>query len=239
MRRRAGFLMINISEIFYSIQGEGKFLGTPSIFVRTSSCNLRCGWCDSPYTSWEPERNKMEIEDVISMVKDLTPTSFLPHVVVTGGEPFIQKEIGKLSSSLKSEGYFTTVETNGTIFVENKFDFYSISPKLQNSNPEGKWKKRHDSLRINTGALQKFLASCPPKDYQLKFVMEDKSDLAEISRLQSTLSVPSSKIQLMPQGRTHSEISGRYSELVDLCLQHGFRLTPRLHVDIWGDKRGV
>src|SRR5579875_4076192 len=106
--RVAGSIVITlmkISEIFYSIQGEGMLLGVPSVFVRTSGCNLRCTWCDTPYTSWNPEGEQFTVKQVVEKVAQF-PAS---HVVVTGGEPMIAPEIGALTSALHDRQMHITI----------------------------------------------------------------------------------------------------------------------------------
>src|SRR4051812_39940048 len=100
-----------ISELFYSVQGEGTLLGTPSVFVRTSGCNLRCRWCDTPYASWKPEGTEMSVGELMEQV-NAHPTRF---VVVTGGEPMIAKEMPLLLAALRTAGKHITIETAGTI----------------------------------------------------------------------------------------------------------------------------
>jgi len=114
-----------ISEIFYSIQGEGELTGVPSVFIRTSGCNLRCDWCDTSYASWEPEGEEMPLDDILGKVKE-HPSN---HCVMTGGEPMIAKEIGDLCEKLRKMGKHLTIETAGTISPENiACDLASISP---------------------------------------------------------------------------------------------------------------
>src|SRR5213078_4685298 len=103
---------MRIAEIFYSIQGEGRLTGVPSVFVRTSGCNLRCWYCDTPYTSWKPEGEAMNVADVVAAV-DRYPTR---HVVVTGGEPLLAPDIEELCEALKERHYHITVETAATVF---------------------------------------------------------------------------------------------------------------------------
>lgn len=241
-------MKLNISEIFLSVQGEGKYLGIPSIFIRTSGCNLRCSWCDTPYTSWQPEKNIMNIDEILTEVDRLASGSHY-HIVVTGGEPYLQPEITTLLDHLATLGFVTTVETNATIFREAPASLFSLSPKLRNSTPSSpeKWSRKHEEERINLQAIHDFIvyASQNDLDYQLKFVVESETDLEEIQDLLKRLQtdydifVPSDNVILMPQGRSSTETHQRYLTLVDLCLKYNFRLTPRLHVDIWGDKRGV
>ncbi|MBI4908810.1 MAG: 7-carboxy-7-deazaguanine synthase QueE, partial [Acidobacteria bacterium] len=122
---------MKISEIFYSIQGEGVLAGVPSVFVRTSGCNLRCVWCDTPYTSWSPEGVDMTIAAIVERVA----ADSKGHVVVTGGEPMIQPQIGELTRALRGLGQHITIETAGTVAPEVECDLMSISPKLSNSTP--------------------------------------------------------------------------------------------------------
>src|SRR5580693_3384724 len=96
---------LRVSEIFYSIQGEGILAGVPSVFVRTSGCNLRCAWCDTPYASWNPEGEPRTVEEIIAAVQSHAAAR---HVVLTGGEPMIAKEIRELAAELKLLGYHIT-----------------------------------------------------------------------------------------------------------------------------------
>ena len=223
------------SEIFYSIQGEGQLIGLPSVFFRTSYCNLRCIRCDTPYTSWEPEDKDISVEDAVAAI--------LAHnckqVVITGGEPFMQpKALTSLCQQLQQKGLHITIETNGTLFERVEADLLSISPKLENSNPDidDHHFKQHQRLRINQPVLRQFLDyySC-----QLKFVVEMEQDLVEIQQLQREMQVPSSIIVLMPQGVTSDQIQDKQNWIVEICKKYGYRYSPRLHVDIWGDTRGT
>src|SRR6187401_901216 len=100
-----------ISEIFYSVQGEGELTGVPSVFVRTSGCNLRCTWCDTPYASWNPEGQEMSVSEIVAEVLE-HPAQF---VVLTGGEPMIAKGIRELADALHAAGKHITIETAGTV----------------------------------------------------------------------------------------------------------------------------
>src|ERR1700716_933574 len=120
---------MKISEIFYSVQGEGILVGVPSVFVRTSGCNLRCTWCDTPYTSWQPEGEECALEQIVAEVERYPAR----HVVITGGEPMIAPEIVTLTQMLRERQRHITIETAGTIFVPVACDLMSISPKLANS----------------------------------------------------------------------------------------------------------
>src|SRR5438477_9786475 len=144
-KRRA----LKIAEIFYSLQGEGSLVGVPSVFVRTSGCNLRCAWCDTPYTSWQPEGEERTLGSIAAEVKQYPAR----HVVVTGGEPMIAPGIVALTRMLA--GRHITIETAGTVFAPVRCDLMSISPKLANSTPEGQWAAQHDRLRIQCDVLKR------------------------------------------------------------------------------------
>ena len=223
------------SEIFYSIQGEGQLIGYPSVFFRTSYCNLRCIWCDTPYTSWEPEDKDISVEDAV----DAILAHNCKQVVITGGEPFMQpKDLTILCHRLRQNGKHITIETNGTLFERVEADLLSISPKLENSNPSefNHHFKQHQRNRINQEILRQFL------DYyncQLKFVVETERDLFEIHQLEIEMQIPASIIVLMPQGITNDQIQKRQNWVVETCKKYGYRYSPRLHVDIWGDTRGT
>src|SRR6187397_165171 len=137
-----------ISEIFYSVQGEGILSGVPSVFVRTSGCNLRCAWCDTPYASWHPDGDEMSVAEVVAEVTRYPAT----YVVITGGEPMIAKGICELASALRAAGKHITIETAATVPPGGiACDLASLSPKLSNSAPDNRlpeaWRRKHEELR--------------------------------------------------------------------------------------------
>ena len=229
-----------ISEIFYSIQGEGELTGVPSVFVRTSGCNLRCGWCDTPYASWTPEGVQMSIDEIIAEVEK-HPTRF---VVLTGGEPMIAKEIHHLADRLHDIGKHITIETAGTIPPEGiKCDLASLSPKLSNSTPgkgaiDPAWIERHENVRSRPDVLRQWLAGY---DYQLKFVVSDAADMPEIEKTIAAigLPVPPQKVQLMPEGVTDETLNSRREKLLAICQSTGYRYCDRLHIHLFGNTRGT
>jgi 7-carboxy-7-deazaguanine synthase len=224
---------MRIAEIFYSIQGEGALAGVPSVFVRTSGCNLRCAWCDTPYTSWQPEGREMACDAILEEVASYPAR----HVVVTGGEPMIAPGIVALTGALRARGMHITVETAGTVFAEVACDLMSISPKLANSTPrDERWAARHDRTRIQPDVLRCLLASF---DCQLKFVVAAPSDLEEIRALVADLAAPRDRVILMPEGTDPAVLRARGQWLVEICKEEGFRFSSRLHVDLWGNRRGV
>jgi len=223
-----------ISETFTSLQGEGILTGVPSFFIRTSGCNLRCRWCDTPYTSWLPEGDRRAVGDLVSAAVG----SGVGHVVLTGGEPLLQREIGKLTARLQGAGLHITVETAGTVDPVFDCDLLSVSPKTSNSDPQGTARDRHRRLRRERATLQRLLQRFP--EHQLKFVIDDTDDLREVqSVLEEIGGTDPSRVLLMAQGRTADEVARRAPAVAALCLEHGFRYTPRLHLDLFGGGRGV
>ena len=236
-----------INELFYSLQGEGTLAGVPSVFVRTSGCNLRCWFCDSYHTSWEPTGSWRDVDAVVEEVRAYEQAE---HVVLTGGEPLIHDESVELLEELSADGYHTTVETNGTIFRDAPIDLASISPKLASSTPtpdrdprgEGEWEEKHEQNRINMNALSRLVDSY---ETQLKFVVTGESDMPEITDLvdqireATSTTVANDDVLLMPEGMTREQLDGSRGDVAELAMEHGYRYTPRLHVDLWNDAPGT
>lgn len=227
---------MNISEIFYSIQGEGSLVGVPSVFIRTSGCNLRCTWCDTPYTSWQPEVCEHPLDQILARVKDFGAK----HVVVTGGEPMIAPQIVSLTQELRERQMHITIETAGTIYQPVACDLMSISPKLRNSVPlqreGGRWAAQHERLRYQPAVLRQLVKEYP---YQLKFVVERHEDLEEINAMREELDVARGNVILMPEGTNHEVLRERGEWIAEICKKERYRFSPRLHVDLWGARRGV
>jgi 7-carboxy-7-deazaguanine synthase len=224
---------MRIAEIFYSVQGEGSLVGVPSVFVRTSGCNLRCTWCDTPYTSWNPEGEELALSEILARVGSFAAAR---HVVLTGGEPMIAAGIAELSQQLRQRGLHTTVETAGTVFTEVACDLMSISPKLSNSTPEGLFQAHHEKLRMQPDVLRRLMREY---DYQLKFVIAREEDVEEARDVIANVDAPAEKVILMAEGVSAGVLHERGLWLAELCKQHGYRFSPRLHVDLYGNKRGV
>jgi 7-carboxy-7-deazaguanine synthase len=223
-----------IAETFTSLQGEGTLVGVPSFFIRTSGCNLRCRWCDTPYTSWMPEGERRPVEGLVAEVRE----SGLAHVVVTGGEPLLQREIGELTRQLRAAGRHVTVETAGTVAPEFDCDLLSLSPKTGNSDPQGRWRNRHRRLRADLSVIGDLVGRFP--EHQLKFVVSDGDDLRDIFELLEFLGpIEPTRVLLMAEGRTAAEVGEKASLVAALCSEHGFRYTPRLQLDVFGGGRGV
>lgn len=211
-------------------------MGVPSVFVRTSGCNLRCVWCDTPYTSWQPEGQEMSLEAISEAVTRYECS----HVVLTGGEPMIAPQAVALTEIFHSLGLHITIETAGTVHHTLHCDLMSISPKLRNSTPlerdGGRFAVTHERLRIQKGVLKRLIEDY---EYQFKFVLSNEADLREVQEIQAALEAPANRVILMPEGVTREVVSERGIWLAELCKKHGYRYSPRLHIDLWGDKRGV
>ncbi len=228
-----------ISEIFYSLQGEGELIGIPSVFVRTSGCNLRCNWCDTPYASWSPEGNQMEVSEILAAVK----THPARHVVLTGGEPMIAPEIHELAFQLQEQNYHITIETAATVPPRGiACDLASLSPKLAHSAPDGRlddtWRKKHEALRWQPQVVASWIAV---GNYQLKFVVGRETDVDEIETMirETDCAIPPGKVLLMPEGTSVEALRAKAGWLGELCKARGYRYAPRLHVELYGNKRGT
>lgn len=236
------------SGIFDTVQGEGKLTGYPSVFIRLSQCNLRCQWrnpdgsfttCDTPHTSFEPETsNKMSVDEIVEKILAID----CDHVVVTGGEPYFQKEVTEIIDRLHESGKHVTVETNGTIYRKSKADLVSISLKLESSSTHPELGQRHNKNRLNYQSLLQFIQSSP--DFQFKFVINDIQDVHEILTIRNELEGRSGikindRIWVMPQGISVSQLDDKMLWLVDLCKTYKWKLTDRMHLRIWGHAKGV
>jgi len=246
-----------INELFESLQGEGVLAGVPSVFIRTSGCNLRCWFCDSYHTSWEPTHAWMGLDEIVDRVGEFDAD----HVVLTGGEPLIHDDAISLINRLADRGYHITVETNGTIAPppETQIDLASVSPKLASSTPTPErppaggeddavgaddsaavddWQQRHEANRIDYEALTALVERF---GFQLKFVLTGREDLPEIEELIADLraeaepKIADTDVLLMPEGQTREQLAETRREVAEVAVESGYRYTPRLHVDLWND----
>ncbi|MEO7414432.1 MAG: 7-carboxy-7-deazaguanine synthase QueE [Opitutaceae bacterium] len=229
-----------ISEVFYSLQGEGELTGVPSVFVRTSGCNLRCTWCDTPYASWNPEGEPRTVAQIVAEVQSHAAAR---HVVLTGGEPMIAKAIRDLAAELKKLGYHLTIETAATVAPEGiACDLASLSPKLLNSAPDAiahaTWRKKHEATRWQPEVVRAWLDGY---GYQIKFVISRPEDVDELEHMLVALKrdIPRHKILLMPEGVTVEALRTRAVWLGELCKVRGYRYAYRLHVELYGNRRGT
>lgn len=232
--------------VFHTVQGEGKYLGVPSVFVRLSACNLRCEWsngdgtftkCDTPYSSHEPEKNLKTIKETIDSVLAFK----CKHVVITGGEPMLQQNVVFLINELTKHGKFVTVETNGTIYRDCKVAFWSVSPKLATSCPHTSDNfEMHHSKRLNLQAL----ADIAKKPHQMKFVVNSKHDIEEVKGLIKIIASMNGgydceNVYLMPQGVSAAQFDQRLPWIIEAAKENGWNVTDRMHVRVWGHRRGV
>jgi 7-carboxy-7-deazaguanine synthase len=229
---------MRLAELFHSIQGEGKLMGMPSVFVRTSGCNLRCAWCDTPYASWEPEGEDTTVAAIVDRVGKFPGR----HAVITGGEPMIMADLPELCDELKGRGYHVTIETAATVFAPVKLDLASLSPKLSNSTPKlrdaGRFARMHEQNRLNVEAIQQFIDRSP--EFQLKFVVCEPADMGEIHDLLGRLRGWSpGDVLLMPEGTTQAVLDSRAGWMSESCKKEGFRFCPRLQVMLYGNRRGT
>ncbi|HMQ67707.1 MAG TPA: 7-carboxy-7-deazaguanine synthase QueE [Ignavibacteria bacterium] len=242
---------MKISELFYSIQGEGKRTGSPSFFIRTNHCNLRCKFpggnlCDTPYTSWYPDDNKNLGEIEISEILDEYRKYNCGDIVISGGEPTMYaSELTQLCKELKNinKDLIITIETNGTYsgdFVDH-IDLLSISPKLSSSVPyKTAHEKMHQKNRINADVLRKFNAlkeNCKI-DIQWKFVFNSEDDVSEIKELMDLVGFKNKDVYLMPEGITSEDLNKNRSGAIEACMKNQFNYTDRLHILVWGNTRG-
>lgn len=210
---------MQVSEIFYSIQGEGINIGVPSIFLRLSGCHLRCTWCDSKYT-WDMNSGSQMSTSAILKEIQKYPSS---HLVITGGEPLIQQSaLIELLKKLKK--YYIEVETSGSLepHINQYIDHYNCSPKLKNS---GNKEHRH------------FTEKFPKEKTYYKFVIDNARDLQEVKKFIKKHKIDTEKVLLMPQGIKKNEIAKKSLWLAELCKKENFRFSPRLHINLWGNKR--
>ncbi len=210
--------------------------GIPSTFVRASGCNLRCVWCDTPYASWSPEGPVLSVEAILQEIARLG----MPHVVLTGGEPMLFEAMVELAQGCRAQGRTITVETAGTIWRELPCDLMSISPKLAHSTSDDPvWGPRHERERLKVDVLRRLVSGY---EYQLKFVVnpEKGDDFGEIEGLLAQLEgVDPQRVLIMPEGVDSQTLHRRGRLLVEPCMARGWRLSPRMHIDLFGDTRGT
>lgn len=226
---------MRIAEIYPSVQGEGLLTGVPSAFVRTSGCNLRCWFCDTPYTSWEPEGDDRPVDEILAEVERIA----LDHVVVTGGEPMLWAELVPLTEGLRQRGLHVTIETAGTLFLPVACDLMSISPKLSNSAPneqrDARWHARHERSRHVPEVVERLMQDY---EYQLKFVVDSLSDCEEVEGYLAALSnLDRARAMLMPQGTEADDLARKADWLEPYCAAHGLTYCPRRQIEWFGSGR--
>ena len=240
-------------EIFHTLQGEGPSAGSPAVFIRASRCNLHCVWCDSDTTwnfegtPWPHENDTLpgyakHRKSAVTCEIDSAGAARIilafdcPRVVITGGEPLLQ-EAGFLAMIQQIRAArpdcVIEVETNATqtpsVAFAGAVDQFNVSPKLSNTGIPESLRLRPDTLRFFAGS---------PKAW-FKFVVANPADIAEIQTLRIRFGIPHERILLMPAGRNSTDLDRRAPWLADLCRDLGWRFCDRLHIRLWGDRRGV
>jgi 7-carboxy-7-deazaguanine synthase len=241
-------MRLRVNEMYGPVlQGEGPSLGTPVLFVRLAGCNLHCRWCDTPYT-WNYEGTTFDVphdfapkSKMAEEVHEKDPEEVarwiaekgVRRVVFSGGEPMIQQKAMAEAMGLCAESVEFEVETNGTFVpdaaTDAQVDQYNVSPKLAHSG-------NATILRRNPKALAWFAESA--KAY-FKFVVSSEEDMPEVLRMIDEFRIPLKRALLMPKGHTKEEQDRNKRTVYGLCLKHGLRYTPRLHIDLFGSERGI
>ena len=222
-----------INQIFYSLQGEGFLAGVPSVFIRLAGCTLRCRWCDTKYAWDATAGDQYSIEEILKAVGQW-PSRF---IVITGGEPMINRDLPELVRQLKACDKHITIETAGIVFVPAiACDLMSISPKLSNSTPDDdQLAAVHEKARLNISALAELISNY---QYQLKFVVESTHDLPEIQKTVEKIgNVDSAKVMLMPQAVTRNHFLTTAPMVADMCKRSAFAFSQRLHVLLWNNEK--
>ncbi len=210
--------------MFYSLQGEGRFAGVPSAFIRLAGCPLRCRWCDTKY-AWLPSAG----QDVsILQITEFVEKTPAKHVVITGGEPMVAEHIAELANSIKDR--HITIETAGIVYLPKlNCRLMSISPKLSNSGVDV-------SVRLNIEALRRLISEY---DYQLKFIIDNRDDMAEIKQLIAQLpGVDEQRIMLMPNAAGRREYLEKAPVVADMAIKYGYCFSPRLQALLWDNCSG-
>ena len=228
---------MRIAEIYQSIQGEGVLTGTHSVFVRTSGCNLRCVYCDTPYASWNPEGDDYSVDEIIEEMGRVE----LEHAVLTGGEPMLFAELVPLCERLRAQRKHITIETAGTLYLPLECDLMSISPKLSNSTPSSeeypRWHQRHEASRYVPNTIRRLIQDY---EYQFKFVIADPADIVEVEEyLVEFPEIDRDRVLLMPEGCDPTRLQEIQRWLDEDCQRLGFTVCPRRQIEWFGSVRGT
>lgn len=240
----AGRTTLRIAETFASRQGEGILTGMPSFFIRTSGCNLRCWFCDTPYASWNPEGPQREIGWLINEAKTARldeSDAPISHVVLTGGEPLIAGGIASLSEQFRQNGFHVTIETAGTVDVDLHCDLLSLSPKLSASTPDAAehptWAKTHENRRLPVETMRRLIDRA--EAHQVKFVVDSPAEYDEIESVVEALGVQPTDVWIMPQGVTNEQLDAAAVWLKPWCEAKGFLYCDRMQIRWYGNRRGT
>jgi len=216
-----------VAEVFYSIQGEGVTAGLPAVFVRLQGCTVGCVWCDTKY-SWDAAGGRAADVDGLLREASAYPCR---RVVVTGGEPLESPLFTTLTPALIDAGFAVEVETSGTLAPPVALDRaiqWNVSLKLAASGVA-------DATRIRPAVIRDFLA----RESWWKFVVTGTRDVSEVLSLAERFALPKSRILLQPEAIRREELIERGPWVAEMCTRHGFRFSPRLHIMLWGPRRGV
>ncbi|HKO51429.1 MAG TPA: 7-carboxy-7-deazaguanine synthase QueE [Polyangiaceae bacterium] len=226
---------LKISEIFESLQGEGVSTGAPCVFVRLAQCNLHCSWCDTKYT-WDFARYSYEDEvreQSVAEIAQLVNSTVSRRLVLTGGEPLLQQRALKEFFARLAPDIVVEVETNGTIVPEpaalSRVNQWNVSPKLSNAgDPE--------HFRIRPEALTALRDSGKA---HLKLVVDCDADFAEADALVARLAWPKERVALMPQATNREQLRDRSFAVAEAARARSYRFSSRLHLELWGGRRGT
>jgi len=216
--------------LFHSLQGEGATLGRPSVFVRLMGCTVGCSWCDTKY-SWEgPPVCEPTVGEILAYCRERPGC----QVIVTGGEPLESPVLPELVAALKAAGLRVEVETSGYLEPAPGLllavDQWNVSPKLASAGVAAE--KQPRSLAWLRRA----------KEPYLKFVLHKPEEIAEVDAVLAAYGLedwPPERVVVSPGGKKREHMEKRLLPLAEAALARGFRFTPRLHVLLWSDKRGV
>lgn len=243
---------VAVIEAYRCVQGEGRYIGVPSLLIRMTGCKLRCqfagSFCDTYYASWNPNKGSLTLEDIEKVYKDNVQ---ITHTIISGGGPTLNGPLlQQLCDIAKAHGHHITIETEGSEFVATVADCISLSPKLSNSTPIlgsiKPWNNsqvtqqeidRHELWRKNYKAMKQLIAHHP--EYYIKPVISKEEDLVEVKQIMKELDVDPKNVYLMPEGLNDEQLQSKRQWLLELCIEEGFNYTDRLHVIVYGDKRGV
>ena len=239
IKRQGGLRMetseaMQVVEIFYSLQGEGRFAGVPSVFIRLAGCPLRCRWCDTKYAWAESAGRDFSVEAVIRETAKYDTRFF----VITGGEPMVHEGLKDLCRELSGPQTHITIETSGIQYIPDlACDLMSISPKLSNTDPRDTAEaSRHAAIRFEAETIRQLIGEYA---YQFKFVVDTPADLDEIAGcLHEIGPVDPYRVYLMPQATSRDEYLEKSRWLSDMCVRTGFAFSPRLQVMLWDNQRG-
>lgn len=227
--------MLKISEVFESLQGEGVSMGAPCVFVRLAQCNLHCTWCDTKYT-WDFEQYRYEDEvreQSVAEIAQLVNAATSRRLVLTGGEPLLQQRALKELFARLAPDITVEVETNGTIAPEaeslSRVNQWNVSPKLSNAGDPEQFRIRREVLSALRDSGRAFL----------KLVVSAETDYAEADALVASLTWPSDRVLFMPQATNRDQLRAASFAVAEAARARTFRFSSRLHLELWGGRRGT